>query len=1485
MARLKKTGKRIAKIAVILYIVVICVPVSLYVLIRTPVVQHFIIDKTTNYLSEKLETKVSIGAMQFNFFLDIVIEDLEVYDKRENPLVSIDKLVVGFSDIFLKKKLLVFKKAILVSPVFHLRKYEGETENNMQFLIDFFSGEKKEEEKSDEVAWRIYFRQVQIHNAEFSFVNENKQKLRKGQIDFNNLHIRGLEFLATNVMIGDTVQASIRNLMFAERSGFVLKHFKSDFSLSNTMLSAKNMVLLTQGTKLNGDIEMVYESTRDFNDFVNKVKLKTDFRKSIIDFSDLSAFAPEIPPLRTKVFLSGKINGTIANMSTKDLIIEAGRNTKLFVNCMIMGLPDAKEAFFDLSISHLSTTSADLVRFATDLKIDPAKLKEVNRLAAFNIQGSFIGFLNSFYADFNLQSNIGSVIGKMSFKEPDGSRPSYNGTLQTNAFDIGKLLQNDMLGVVSSNLKISGEGLNVNTMKLNAEGNISQLGFNGYVYKGIALKSEINNGRFDGYIAILDDNIEMDFDGMIRFNEDVLSYSFIAKVQDANLNKLKFNRNDSLAYLTGVFDFQGSGNSLDDFLGTAKITNLYYSEGENDYFVKNLMLKQDSFAGDKKRLIISSDVVDGFIEGNYTFSDIPLVVNRYLADYITRLEDDEISQKVDDLSAFNIKFGFEVKDFDIVSGLFIPELEVARHTNFSGNYNGGTNALFSNLTSPEIIYSGVSMKASHTIIETFSKNIYVTVNASGVYLNDSVYIKNFVGNSVLYKDNINFSLFWDNYDTLSSTAGDLKGFVTFPDTLMTQVKFSSSSFTLQNKNWNLREGNSIRFFDNMLLVSNLYLSCDEQEVFVDGVASKFSEDELKISFKNFELNNLQTLLNQNGIDASGELNGTIALRNLMKDPFFTSRLRIKNLYFEDKLWGDFTANATFDNQTKALYADVKVEQILGERSANPIGIKGYYYTDRPGNELDFVCTLSAFEVHLFEPFLADQVVVKGGRSSGRIEVKGDVKKPDITGKIWFMRTIAHVNYLNTLFVLNDTIHISKNLIYADRFMLSDAKGKNAEAIIKIQHQNFSDIQLDIKLQTKEDFVFMNTGPGDNPDFYGTVVANGFVHVTGTPEYIVLDVTAKTGRGTQFFLPMDGAGSVYESNFITFVSDKKADESTLVQKEKDDTPGFRMNLNLDVTPDAEMQIIFDPKIGDIMRGKASGNLRIDFDLDGDFFMYGDLELVEGDYLFTLENVINKKFFIYPGGRIQWEGDPYNAIININTYYPIRTRLFDLVSHIDSSEVYRKKVPVNLELLLENNLMTPDITFNISLPQSDENTKNIMKTAITSDQEMNRQVFSLLILNSFVPPETSFAAPLSQGVGTTSMEFVSNQFSNWLSQISKDFDIGVNYRPGGEVTTDEIEVMVSTQLFNDRIRIEGNVGVGGNQVGSGTNANQNVMGDVVVENKLTPDGRISLKAFNRSNPIDAIAQNSPYTQGVGVFYRKDFDTIRDLLKRRKKVEKDE
>lgn len=292
----------------------------------------------------------------------------------------------------------------------------------------------------------------------------------------------------------------------------------------------------------------------------------------------------------------------------------------------------------------------------------------------------------------------------------------------------------------------------------------------------------------------------------------------------------------------------------------------------------------------------------------------------------------------------------------------------------------------------------------------------------------------------------------------------------------------------------------------------------------------------------------------------------------------------------------------------------------------------------------------------------------------------------------------------------------------------------------------------------------------------------------------------------------------------------------------------------------------------MSGRGRGDIEMNVSQTGDFRMRGQVEVTEGDYLFTLRNVVNKKFEVLPGGRITWFGDPLDAQLDLQAQYRVRAPLYDIM--FEKNEAYRKRVPVDVVMQLRDNLMNPEIGFEVRMPTVDDNIRTQVASVMSTEQERNRQVFSLIVLNRFMQPQNLAGSGTPGGganpLGTTGSEFLSNQLSNWLSKFSDDFDLGVNYRPGGNITQDEVEVAMSTQLFNERLLLSTNLGV---SYGAQTTTNgNNFIGDFQLEYLLTPEGRLRAKAFSVSNDRNLNrSDQAPTTQGAGVAYREEFSTL--------------
>ena len=530
--------------------------------------------------------------------------------------------------------------------------------------------------------------------------------------------------------------------------------------------------------------------------------------------------------------------------------------------------------------------------------------------------------------------------------------------------------------------------------------------------------------------------------------------------------------------------------------------------------------------------------------------------------------------------------------------------------------------------------------------------------------------------------------------------------------------------------------------------------------------------------------------------------------------------------------------------------------------------------------VDFDIYLNDFELWSLSPYAEGMVSDLAGTGNVNLTLDGTLNEPELNGTIDFVEGAATFSMLKTRYILNDRIRIYNNNFYLEDFDVFDVSGNRARINGTISNTHLKNFYTNINIDANN-LLCMNTRSHDNEVFYGTVYATGNLGISGRPKAMKLNIDVTTERNTAIYLPLYNASEVQTSDFITFIQEEELIEEQF-SDQMQTIRGLEMELEVDITPDAVVQLIFDPKVGDIIETSGRGNLRILLDQANGFRMFGDVELMRGDYLFTLQNVINKRFQIKPGGKINFNGSPTNATIDLNAVYNTRAAPYNLYpgSGSEAPEALKKRIPVDCHLFLEGELQTPTISTGIELPTADPQTRDLLENSTSTEEELMKQFLSLLVINNFY----SISGLGVQDVGTmnssfagvTASELLSNQLSNWLSQISDDFDIGVNYRPGDQISSDEVEVALSTQLLNDRIIISGNVDVGGQEMNPSTEASNNpyIVGDFDVEFKVTDN--VSVIAFNKARD-ELLFETAPYKQGVGISYREEFDDFRQLMLR--------
>ena len=114
--------------------------------------------------------------------------------------------------------------------------------------------------------------------------------------------------------------------------------------------------------------------------------------------------------------------------------------------------------------------------------------------------------------------------------------------------------------------------------------------------------------------------------------------------------------------------------------------------------------------------------------------------------------------------------------------------------------------------------------------------------------------------------------------------------------------------------------------------------------------------------------------------------------------------------------------------------------------------------------------------------------------------------------------------------------------------------------------------------------------------------------------------------------MESQSEIKQYDFLQFVEPdtEKQESSFFTNTSNNNDGGFNLSITVEATPDAEVQLIYNSQIGDVIRAKGEGILLFEMDDEGNMSLSGNYNPTEGDYLFTLQNVMNKRFSIEQGG---------------------------------------------------------------------------------------------------------------------------------------------------------------------------------------------------------------------------------------------------------------
>jgi hypothetical protein len=1456
----------------------------LNLLLNFPAVQTWLTHRVASYFSAKLHAKVEVGKVDFEFLKKLVLRNVYIQDQRQDTIFSFGTLKVDIGTLDFKQHKLYVSDIEVDDSRLHFTTYKGTHELNLQFIVDALAS-KDTTPKPPGPKWDLQVGTIWLNNIDLRLRNGNDTSTYNG-IKFSDMQVHNINAKFTDVKFeGDTLRADIERLTAKEQSGFTLEDFHCYVKLSSKLMELDALRILTPTTDLSTDLVFRYSKFPDFFDFVNKVDMHAVFRKSKLCFDDISYFGDALKGVHNCFILSGEYSGKVNDLRGHNMDIQWGKYSRLQGDALLTGLPDIDKTLLKINITSLVTSKKDvesLPRPPFDKEGYFVKLPDnLDYFGVADISGSFNGYISDFTADVIVSTDIGDLSGKLTMKEDtaNSSRTSYKGSLTTSAFDIGTFWGQKNLGPVTASVSIEGRGLSRNNADAKLVGTVQGFSFKKYNYTNLTLNGELRKGFFSGVLDANDPNLQMDFTGSVDIASDIHSYDFNASVAKMDLVKLNLIHDTTgQEVLATHVKMTMKGNNLDAMDGTLHIDSTHFAYHKDNYHLNRLDLVS-SHNKETHNISMKSDYADVKLSGYFPLTRAGECVQNLMHAYIPSVFHEELrekeesghgSKKVEKLLYHDYALDIHFNENTGLTDLFIPSLSIANGSDIKATYKESTDAVSLTGKSPLIQWAGKKVKDWNIEATGNSNRLTFKTTSDSLFISDSLYAASFVANGHISKDSVHYTIKWNND---SANYASIPGYIAFPNKTEVDFKFQNPVINLSDSAWQVNGKNRVSIDTNGIIANDMEFYHNMQSIFVQGKLSTQKNDAMVVTLKRFNLKNFNI---GSGTDLQGTVDGTMSVANVYNPhPFFAGALNFSKLRLNKQSLGDGSVNSYWDNESNSLALN---GQFI-DHDTSLFSFIGNYY-DRDSNNLSADITMHGLPIKIFQPYIKDYTSDADGKVSGNGHVFGNLNKPLFKGNMTVAIKRVKLDYLNTYYhspginveVVPDTFRIVPSPLLDDRQDSATVSGL-------LTHNHFKDFNLDFNMDAT-DFMCLNTNEALNSLYYGKAYATGNVKIYGPTSNIHIDANITTDKGTVFNIPLSNAAEIDQGDFVRFTDKKNLAKNK--QAYKVQMGGLQMDFRVHATPDATTNLIFAQKVGDVMTGTGYGTIDVSMNTAGFFDIRGNYTVTDGNYLFTLRNTFSKNFTIREGGTINWSGDPYNADINITASYDKkRTTLAPLSSLFpDDSTVAKKSYPYSCDMILKGKLQAPQISFNIDLPTVDANTRQVVDSYLQSNQdELDRQVFALLILNSFLPPQDrpSSGSSANAGIaaGLNSTEFLADELNSMLTGISNKFNVGFVYQPGTGVSTQELQVLFSTQLFNDRVAINSDVGTLATPTGENTN---NIVGEVNVEYKVSKDGKLRLKAFNRANDNSTInLSNAPYTQGGGVSYRESFNSIGELWTR--------
>ncbi|MBB3968612.1 translocation/assembly module TamB domain-containing protein [Mucilaginibacter phyllosphaerae] len=1346
--------------------------------------------------------------------------------------------------------------------------------------------------------WTASLGKITLTNDNIKFDNDAQKPIARG-LDFAHMNIKNLNADVQDLSYTpDSLSGKVNAFTFAEKSGLKINKFHTAFFYGPKNAYLKNLLVETPTSVIQKDLQVGYPSIESLTKNLGKLSINANLDGSRLGLRDVLLLMPamaSMEPFKSSpnaiIKINGRVNGTVDNLRIPNIEISGFGNTYVKASASMRGMPDVEKAYFDLNINDFRTTRNDIARLVPKGTIPP----NVSIPENMNLKGTFKGGIKTFNTNMALRSSYGAVdlVAAMKSGKHKGSE-TYTANIKANNLNVGALTkQPQMVGFVTMRANISGTGLDPKTASLKFNGDVTSANVKGYTYRNLIMNGTARNGAYVAKARMKDPNINFTLDAKANMNKKYPSVNATLLVDSIDLQKLNFSKDPMRFHGKIVADVPTADP---DYLNANILATDLLVVNKGDRIALDSVNLISTATADSSTLRLKTPMFYAHMAGKYKLTQIAPAIQDVINKYY------DMNLAAGTKAGPKVKYSPQHFTFDArfvktpLVSKFAPDLKQLDPVIFNGRFNSEAGELVVNGSSPRIIYGTNTVNNFKLAINTGnnSLNYALTVDEIKVGSSLDLLFPSVTGAAQNNKLGINLQV----RDKLRKERYRIAGeFSALPGEY--QFSFLQNGLLLDYTPWSVSADNALQFGTKGILARNFAITNSNQVLSANSSGGMNSP--ITVDFKNFKIETLTKLAKQDSLLIGGTINGNAVVSNFQKSPVFTSAINVSDFSFRGDTVGNIAVKV--NNQTANAYA---AEMSITGRG-NQVDLNGFYYTS-PSSRFDMNLNIVKLSMQSIQGFSFGSIRNATGDITGQLKITGTTAAPAIRGNINFNKVGFNVSMLNSYFTMpQESITFNDEGIRFNDFTLVDSTNSKAIITGSIYTKTYTDFKFGMNIRA-DNFRMINSTKADNQLFYGKLFMDANIKIRGDMAKPVVDATLTVNEKTDmtFVLPTADPGVEDRKGVVEFydASAPKMD-SILLAKQLDslkqsEITGLDVNATVNIDKNANFTIVVDERNGDVVHLKGEAHLSGGIDPSGKTSLTGTYIVNQGSYNLSYATV-SRKFNFKQGSTITWTGDPTSANIDLTAIYVANVPPIDLVANQltdQNSTQYKQKLPFNVNLNLRNELLKPNISFDITLPDSNynvaaevTNTVEARLAQVRQDpNELNKQVLGVLVLGHFIGDNPLQSQGGNAGVEGAIRNSVSGLLTDQLNNLAGDLITGVDlnfgvtsgedYSSGTATNRTDLNIGLSKRFLNDRLTVSvgNNFNIEGAQAGQKTS---NIAGNVSVNYKLSKDGRYTLRAYRKDEFV--VIQGQIVETGVGFALTVDYNRFREIFRKRTEEEK--